>query len=78
MELIEQLTALLPIDSNFTVSRVERKEIEQEVHIYLSVKKNTKPQNVIIQGYYDRSWEHLRLFQYRCFIKRLFTIYTTL
>ena len=75
MELIEQLTALLPIDSNFTVSRVERKEIEQEVHIYLSVKKNTKPQNVIIQGYYDRSWEHLRLFQYRCFIHCRLPIY---
>lgn len=35
MELIEQLTTLLPIDSSFTVSRIERKELEQEVNIYL-------------------------------------------
>ena len=75
MEHIEQLIELLPIDSSFTISRIERNESNQEVHFYLNVDKKTKPQNVTIQSYYERSWEHLRLFQYRCFIHCHLPIY---
>ena len=75
MEHIEQLTDLLPIDSGFTISRIERNETEQVVHLYLVVNKETKPKNVLIQSYYERSWEHLPLFQYRCFIHCRLPIY---
>ena len=75
MDIIEHIGELLPITPNFIISRLERNELDQEVHIYLIVNKDTKPKNVTIQGYYDRSWEHLRLFQYRCFIHCQLPIY---
>lgn len=75
MDFIEQITELLPIDPHFIVSRIERNESEQSVHIYLIVDKKTKPKNFIIQSYYERTWEHLRLFQYRCFIHCSLPIY---
>jgi transposase len=41
----------------------------------LHVKKEAKPNNATLQSYYQRSWEHLRLFQYRCFIHCRLPVY---
>jgi transposase len=39
------------------------------VHIYLEVAKEYRPSSeYTIHSYYDRSWEHLKLFQYRSFL----------
>lgn len=75
MDFIKELRDLLPIDPDFKIERIERNEKMQEVHIYLIVNKEKKPDEAIVQSYYDRSWEHLRLFQYRCFIHCRLPIY---
>ena len=48
MEELKQLIDLLPIDTDFTISRIERNESEQTVHIYLIVDKKSKPKNVSV------------------------------
>jgi len=47
MELIEQLTELLPIDPNFVISRIERNESEQD---NLIVKKKLSRQTLLYKA----------------------------
>ncbi len=75
MDLLEQLSDLLPITSPFELSRIEKDEKNQAVHLYLQVSKEHIPLNHSIHSYYAREWEHLRLFQYRSFIHCEIPIY---
>jgi transposase len=54
---------------------LEKQESVSEVHIYLGVDKSATPANSSIHSYYKRIWEHLKLFQYRCFIHCQLPIY---
>jgi len=69
MDIVEQLERLLPLSYPFSISRIEKDEELEQVHIHLEVCKDFRPSpNHTIHSYYERSWEHLRLFQYRSFL----------
>jgi transposase len=69
MEILQQISELLPISAPFFIERMEKDDSEQVVHIYLSVSKQARPSSDYhIHSHYSRTWEHLRLFQYRTFI----------
>ena len=68
-------TQLLQIESPFWIESVAYQDSEntigKSVHIYIQV--DTSPhcrpsENSIIQDYQDRTWRHLNLFQYPCYI----------
>lgn len=69
-------TQLLNIHLPFRVSSVEYKDEEQtstaskSVHIHISVDTgiNYRPKGSVINGYEERTWRHLNLFQYPCYI----------
>jgi len=75
MDLIKAFTELLPIEAPFEIDKLEKDESNQEVHIYLRVDKQKLPPNNSLHSHYKRSWEHLKLFQYRCFIHCKLPIY---
>lgn len=75
MDLIKAFTDLLPVCSPFYIERLEKEESMQLVHLYLGVDTGATPANNSIHSYYDRTWEHLKLFQYRCFIHCRLPIY---
>ena len=65
MDILQQFEALLPLSYPFSVSRIEKDEGKQEVHLYLEIAKDYRPStDYNIHSYYDRSLEHLKLFQY--------------
>jgi transposase len=69
MDILQQFEALLPLSYPFSVDRIEKDEAMQEVHLYLEIAKDYRPSaDYTIHSYYDRSWEHLKLFQYRSFL----------
>lgn len=69
MDLLRQFEALLPLSYPFSIDRIEKDETSQEVHIYLEIAKDYRPSaEYTIHSYYNRSWEHLKLFQYRSFL----------
>lgn len=69
MDILQQFEALLPLSYPFSVERIEKDEANQEVHLYLKIAKDYRPKaNYTVHSYYDRSWEHLKLFQYRSFL----------
>jgi transposase len=69
-------TQLLNIELPFSVSSVVYKDEKCEsskkksVHIYISVDTGLeyRPNESIINGYEKRTWRHLNLFQYPCYI----------
>ncbi len=75
MELIETLGDLLPIEYPFEIKEFHKDDSALKVHILLSVSEGAIPLNSRIHSYYEREWEHLRLFQYRTFIKCKIPIY---
>jgi len=75
MDILSQLSDLLPILPPFELDRVERDEVKQEVHLYLKLDKSHIPQGYSLHSHYARSWEHLKLFEYRCFIHCALPIY---
>ncbi len=75
MRLIDDLRELLPIDYPFELKEVAKDDINLRVIILLSVSEGTTPPNCRIHSYYEREWEHLKLFQYRSFIKCKIPIY---
>lgn len=68
MDLLKQFSELLPIHAPFVINSLEKDEGKQEVHIHLIVDKRGIPPPHSLHSYYARTWEHLPLFQYRCFI----------
>lgn len=76
MQLSKILEELLPLADPLKVKRVEKDEASGEVHIYLEVDAaHQPPTGQIVHQYYDRKWEHLSLFQYRCFIHCRLPVY---
>jgi transposase len=76
MDLVNQLISLLPLSYPFELVEVEKSEEKQEVHFYLQISKGYLPsQDHTIHSYYERSWEHLKLFQYRSFLHCRLPIY---
>lgn len=76
MKTNELFTQLLNIEAPFRVSSVEYKEEERDsrskksVHIHISVDTDLRyrPTGSIINGYEERTWRHLNLFQYPCYL----------
>jgi transposase len=68
MEIVAYLEEFLPLSAPFSVSHVKKDEALQEVHIYLSVSSADLSSEYTVHSYYGRVWEHLPLFQYRCFL----------
>lgn len=69
-------TQLLNIQLPFSVKSVEYKDEEstsaalKSVHIHISVDtgKEYRPKGSVIHSYEERTWRHLNLFQYPCYI----------
>lgn len=67
---------LLNLSAPFSVSKVEYQQDEESklstssVHIYIDVDTSSTyhPLNSKIHDYEDRSWRHLNLFQYACYL----------
>lgn len=73
---LEQLTKLLPIAPPFELVRIEKDAQKQQVQLYLQGCKEQVPSPPhTIYGYYERSWEHLKLFECRNFINCQLPIY---
>lgn len=75
MDFLSQISDLLPILPPFELVRAERDENNVSVHLYLEVLPSSTPESSTVHSYYDRQWEHLKLFQYRCFIHCKLPIY---
>ena len=72
----EILAELLPIVYPFKISKIDKDIEKKEVHFYLEIEKTyPKPKAYIKHQYYDRIWEHLPLFEYRCFLHCKIPIY---
>lgn len=68
MDILSQISELLPVLPPFQLQRVERDEDNESIHLYLEVAGEHIPDNHSLHSTYPRTWEHLKLFQYRCFI----------
>ena len=75
MDLFSQLSDLLPVLPPFQLVRIERDEEQSVVHLHLEVSADATPGHCSVHSYYGRTWEHLKLFQYRCFIHCRLPIY---
>lgn len=76
MDIIQTFQDLLDIPYPFEVDKLERDESKSEVHIYLKIAEDHCPENGWIKhSYYDRTWEHLKLFEYRCFLHCTIPLY---
>ncbi len=76
MQLSKMLGDLLPLADPLRVKRVEKDDALREIHIYLEIAKDYHPPTgQVLHQYYDRQWEHLALFQYRCFIHCCLPVY---
>ncbi|MDW7692980.1 transposase [Flammeovirgaceae bacterium SG7u.111] len=75
MNFLSQFSDLLPVLPPFELVLAERDEPSNTVHLYLEVPPEATPKKCSIHSYYDRTWEHLKLFQYRCFIHCKLPIY---
>jgi hypothetical protein len=69
MDIISNLSDLLPVLPPFEIETISKDDSKLQVLIQLKVMESTLPLNHIIHSYYEREWEHLKLFQYRTFIK---------
>lgn len=80
MNVLEIIEELLPVKSPFYVDYVTKDEDSKKVYIHLGVDKSYRPNEECktIHQYYERTWEHLNLFEYRCFIKCKLPIYNNL
>lgn len=71
MDVVKILEELLHVVSPFKINRVEKSDLKYEVHVYVEVDAAHRPADKLdwcINSYNKRSWEHLNLFEYRCFI----------
>lgn len=77
MNVLEIFEELLPLKSPFYVDFIRKDEDTKKVYIHLGVEKSYRPNKdcKTIHQYYERTWEHLNLFEYRCFIKCKLPIY---
>lgn len=80
MNLLEIFEELLPIKLPFYVDFMTKDEETKKVYIHLGVKKTYRPHIDCgsIHQYYERTWEHLSLFEYRCFIKCQLPVYNNI
>ncbi len=69
MALIDDLSQLLPIEHPFGIKAVEKDEANLRVNIILSVSQEAIPVDCRVHSHYGRKWEHLKLFQYRTFVR---------
>lgn len=76
MDIIKTLQEILDIPYPFTVDRLERDLAQKEVHIFLEIAEDYHMgKSWTKHSSYDRKWEHLNLFEYRCFIHCNIPIY---
>ncbi len=67
MELVNYLEEFLSLPPCFSISHIQRDEKSLEAHIYLTYADTNLPADLVVHSYYERTWEHLSFFQYRCF-----------
>lgn len=76
MNIIEIIEELLPVVYPFKLQEVKKDEGQQEIHLYFIIEKSyASPKGHTVHQYYERTWEHLNIFQYRCFIHCRVPIY---
>ena len=77
MNILKVLEELLPIESPFYVDFVTKDEDTKQVFIHLCVDNSYRPNKdcKTIRQYYNRTWEHLSLFEYRCFLQCRLPVY---
>lgn len=80
MELVPIIEELLSIENPFYVKEVLRDKENMEVHIHIGIEKTYRPHADCgnIHQYYERTWEHINLFEYRCFIQCRVPVYHNL
>ena len=80
MDILGIFEELLPIESPFFVDFISKDEENMEVTIHLGIEKSYRPHAECgtVRQYYVRKWEHLNIFQYRCFIQCRLPIYDNL
>ncbi len=80
MNILEIFEELLPVASPFYVDLITKDEDSKKVYIHLGVEKTYRPNAdcKTIHQYYERTWEHLNLFEYRCFIKCRLPVYNNI
>lgn len=74
MDIVAAFTELLPIEHPFKLVRVEKQEDNQRVHLQVA-NTHLPSKHHSMHSYYERSWEHLKVFQYRSFIHCPLPIY---
>lgn len=77
MDIIKFIEEVLPVESPFYVKEVLRDESQEEIHIHVEIERNYRPNSDCskIHQYYERTWEHTKLFQYRCFLHCRLPVY---
>lgn len=78
MELKPLIEKLLHIVNPFFVEKILVDDETKEVHIYIGISDEYRPKNFEssrIHSHKKRIWEHLNLFEYRCFIHGEIPIY---
>ena len=77
MNIVEIFEELLPIESPFYIDKIVKEEEKKKVFIHIKVEKTYRPNDacVGVHQYYERTWEHLNVFEYRCYIKCRLPIY---
>ncbi|WP_375558860.1 transposase [Bernardetia sp. OM2101] len=69
---------LLHIVAPFHIRQIDKDELAKKVHVYVEVCSTYRPsafEDWRIHSYKDREWEHLNIFEYRCFIHCKLPIY---
>jgi len=80
MDILKIFEELLPLKPPFFVEKITKDEENLEVFIHIGVEKSYRPHTDCgtVRSYYDKTWEHINIFQYRCFIKCRVPIYDNL
>lgn len=78
MDILAVFEELLHIVSPFQIGQIEKDEMGKKVHVYVEVSTTHRPlgfETWRIHSYKNREWEHLNIFEYRCFIHCKLPIY---
>ncbi len=75
MELANYLEDFLSLPPSFSIAYIKKDDQLLEAHIYLTYSNTNLPSDLVVHSYYERTWEHLSFFQYRCFFHCDLSIY---
>jgi transposase len=78
MDILAVFEELLHIVSPFQIRQIDKDEANRKVHVYVEISTTHRPlgfEEWRIHSYKKREWEHLNVFEYRCFIHCKIPIY---